>query len=175
MNLKDIAFAALGIGAVLSMLPSSKTEKFTEIFGMAGVEPTTKLKSMSKFPIDPSKFKKVTKYEVTPDTVSQIVNVTADYIYKTHKLRVQPIETSYIHKYTSESHTMYKGHFMFLNTRGFPYAFAVSVSVLMDAGPVLVELQLQDGGDGGQVAPFIAETDDNFQTYTTIVDANVPR
>ena len=176
MNVPNILVIALAIFLVIKC--SGKTENFVEVFGFAGMgKKQETLSGVTKLDYDMTKFTKQEKYEVTPDTVKSILDVSRKYLSTKYDMCAQPLATNYINKYTDGTRTIYKGSFIFMKVGGFPYGFSAIVDVLMDPVPTLLKLDVQEttNSDLETIKPFVHErVTDNFTGFDAIVQANNP-
>ena len=169
---KDI-LAVLGVAALL-YLGTSK-EKFTELFGLAGYSKPILNVTMNKeiTGIDYSDYQEKSAL-VTPDVLQELIFTVQRYMESQGMDWTYAIETNNVKKFvnkTDPSKVVYKCRFMFMYTKGFPFAFGVSADVMMAPKPTVVGMQTQpmDNQTKQSISPFDADLHDNFVNYQQVV------
>jgi hypothetical protein len=181
MKINYLLFGLVAFAIILTM----KKEKFVEVMGFAGMstkEPTNIIINDNIGKIDETGYTKQEKYNITPDIINDIVKLIQKYLSSKYGMCAQPIETNYIHKYTSNSDPtkiLYKTRMMFMKSSGFPYAFAVSadISVAGISPPILSGIYTQQTMDHSMesIQPYENDNKMDFENFQDILAANIPR
>lgn len=126
-----------------------------------------------------SAFIKQEKYEITPDIVNQLIEVSRKHLSSKYSVCVQPLGTNYINKYSDGTKTIYKCSFIFMKVGGdeFPYGFVSIVSILMEPTPTLLKLDLQEitNPELEKIKPYVGDDESNFVGFDAIIQGNIPK
>lgn len=164
---------------VFALVMCTTREKFVEVFGFAGyAKPATVDYDSSLAPIKEEEYVEQQKFEITPDIVSDIVNVIQKHVRDKQNLCVQPVETNFVNKLvntTDETKVLYRARMMFMVPSGFPFGVAISADVLMAPTPTLVRIQTQPSQVDESVMPYQVAIASDFVQWNEVLDVNKPR